>query len=76
MYSGRDPNPQVFVIWKSGGEVAYDRSRGVNGVGRILGAKVDWEPFLPPYLCEHLPEAQAVRLEFVRSGRTELVPCQ
>lgn len=76
MYAGRDENPLVTVMWRSGEETAYDEDEGVRGVGRILGSKVDWEPYLPPFLCANLPDAEYVRLEFQRPPREELVRCR
>lgn len=64
MYSGRGEDPRFFVLWSTGGETALDMDRGFDGVGRVLGAKVDTARFVPPYLCANLPNAQAVRLEY------------
>ena len=75
MYSGREENPEIFVVWKTGGEARFDEDNGIGGVGRILGVKWDWAEYVPPYLCEHLPDAEAVRLEYRRDaarGRTIL----
>jgi hypothetical protein len=75
MYSGLEENPKVFVVWKAGGETRLDEDKGIDGVGRILGVKWDWAQYVPPYLCDHLPEVQAVRLEYRRDparGRTIL----
>ena len=75
MYSGRGNEPKIFVLWRSGGETLYDEDEGFDGIGRVLGAKVDTARFVPPYLCENLPDAQAVRLEFPWSGNQETIPC-
>ena len=75
MYSGRGQNPKIFVLWSTGGETALELGRGVDGVGRVLGSKVDTARFVPPYLCANLPDAQAVRLEYRWSGRQETIPC-
>ncbi len=75
MYSGRGEDPKIFVQWQSGGETPLDQAAGFNGIGRVLGAKMDTARFVPPYLCANLPDAQAARLEYRWSGRQETIPC-
>jgi hypothetical protein len=74
MYSGLGNNPEVFVVWKAGGETRLDEDEGIHGVGRMLGPKWDRARYAPPYVCEHFPEAQAARLEY-RHGSGRTIPC-
>lgn len=75
MYSGRSPNPDIFVEWKSGGEATLAEIQDEFGVGRVLGSKVDQAKWVPPHLCANLPEARSVRMEFRRPARSETIPC-
>lgn len=75
MYSGRSPDPDIFVEWKSGGEATLTEIQDEFGVGRVLGSKVDHAKWVPPHLCANLPEARSVRMEFRRPARSETIPC-
>lgn len=75
MYSGRDPNPDIFVEWQSGGETPLAEIQREFRVGRVLGAKIDHAKWVPPHLCASLPDARSVRVEFHRPDRTETFPC-
>lgn len=75
MYSGRSPDPDIFVEWKSGGEAPLAEIQEEFGVGRVLGSKIDQAKWVPPHLCANLPDARSVRLEFRRPERSETIPC-
>jgi hypothetical protein len=75
MYSGRGPDPDIFVEWKSGGEATLAEVQEEFGVGRVLGAKVDRAKWVPQHLCANLAGARSIRLEFRRPNRSETVPC-
>jgi hypothetical protein len=75
MYSGRSPDPDIFVEWKAGGEATLEEIQDEFGVGRVLGSKVDHAKWVPPHLCANLPDARSVRVEFRRPDRSETIPC-
>jgi hypothetical protein len=75
MYSGRNPNPDIFVEWKSGGQATLAEIQEQFGVGRVLRDKIDQAKWVPPHLCANLPEARSVRLEFHRPDRSETIAC-
>lgn len=75
MYLGRTENPKIYIVWQSGDETLLDKAKGIDGVGRLLGGKVDDARFVPPYFCEHFPEAKEIRLAYVNSGSEETYPC-
>ena len=75
MYSGRTENPKIFIVWQSGEETLLDKDKGIDGVGKVLGGKVDEARFVPPYFCEHFPEAKAIRLAYENSGTEEMSLC-
>lgn len=76
MYSGLGDYPDVFVQWETGGETQLSRDKGIRGIGRVLGAKIDTARFVPPYLCENFPDAQAIRLAFPDTRPQEIIPCR
>lgn len=75
MYAGSLNTTDIVIEWQSGEESLLDQKKGVDGVGRVLGGKVDKARFVPPYLCEHVPGIEAVRVEFRDTGQSERVEC-
>lgn len=75
MFSGRTENPTIIIVWQSGEETLLDKDKGIDGVGKVLGGKVDEARFVPPYLCGHFPAAKSIRLAYENSGRRETIAC-
>ena len=73
MYAGRE-KPQLYVQWQDGSETPVDQLEDEGRV-TVLGAKIDRERFLPPYLCERLESAAAVRVERPYGGGEVIVAC-
>jgi len=74
MYSGRE-RVEVSVLWRDGSESTVDQLKKEKRVA-ILGAKIDRERFWPPYLCEQLADASAIRVERPYNGGQVVINCE
>lgn len=76
MYTGLRPDPNFVVVYEGGARESLEQIRERLGIGIVVGAKVDTARFVPPHLCEALPQARAVVIRDVRSHNEEIHPCK
>lgn len=74
MYSGAREIPTVSVRLQDGTSVPLDQFADEQGVGRVVGSKVDEARWVPPAVCPK-PGVVGIELVYARAGRREAIPC-
>ena len=76
MYSGRSPHPDFHIVDETGATIPLEEIQENRGVGIVVGGKLDSARFVPPHVCDNVPEARAVVVANPWSGETRLHECE